>query len=96
VLFRSILAIGFQVCFYMSLAGFACAWHYREKLKRGAYDAVSYVLWPLLAALFMVFIALYSIPTFDTITNIMGIGGILVGFAPLLLGDLRRENNARS
>ena len=79
----------------MSLAGFACAWHYRNKLKDGAYNAVSYVLWPLLAALFMVFIALYSIPTFDAITTIMGIGGILIGFVPLLLGDLRRANKAR-
>ena len=90
ILESSILAIGFQICFYMSLAGFACAWHYRDKLKDGAYNAVSYVLWPLLAALFMVFIALYSIPTFNFITNLMGIGGILIGFVPLFLGGLRR------
>lgn len=95
ILESSILAIGFQICFYMSLAGFACAWHYRDKLKRGAYNAVSYVLWPLLAALFMVFIALYSIPTFDTVTNVMGIGGILVGFLPLFLGRLRRVKGAK-
>lgn len=93
ILESSILAIGFQICFYMSLAGFACAWHYRNKLKCGAYSAVSYVLWPLLAALFMVFIALYSIPTFDAVTNAMGIGGILLGFVPLFLGRLRRTNN---
>lgn len=93
ILQSSILAIGFQICFYMSLAGFACAWHYRDKLQSGINNAVSYVLWPLLAALFMVFIALYSIPTFDVITNIMGIGGILVGFIPLLLGEERRANN---
>ena len=96
ILESSILAIGFQICFYMSLAGFACAWHYRGKLNDGAYDAVSYVLWPLLAALFMVFIALYSIPTFDPITNIMGMGGILIGFVPLLLGRSRRANEERA
>ena len=92
ILESSILAIGFQICFYMSLAGFACAWHYRDKVKSGLYNAVSYVFWPLFAAFFMVFIALYSIPTFDTITNLMGIGGILVGFVPLVLGELRRVN----
>lgn len=81
----SIEAIGFQICFYMSLAGFACAWHYRKELKGGVYNALSYVVWPLFAALFMVFIAVYSVPTFDAITNIMGIGGILVGVAPLFL-----------
>ena len=96
ILESSILAIGFQICFYMGLAGFACAWHYRDKLKQGAYNAVSYVLWPLFAALVMVFIALYSIPTFDTVTNIMGIGGLLVGFVPLFLGSLRRENTAKA
>ncbi len=96
ILESSILAIGFQICFYMSLAGFACAWHYRNKLTDGAYNDVSYVLWPLLAALFMVFIALYSIPTFDPITTILGIGGILIGFVPLLLGGLRRANKART
>jgi amino acid transporter len=93
ILESSILAIGFQICFYMSLAGFACAWHYRSKWNTSIYNAVSYILWPLLAALFMVFIALYSIPSFDAITNIMGIGGILIGFVPLLLGELRRVNS---
>ena len=34
--------------------------------------------------------AIYSIPTFDWITNLMGIGGILIGFVPLYLGGLRR------
>ena len=96
ILESSILAIGFQICFYMSLAGFACAWHYREKLKFGAYNAVSYVLWPLLAALFMVFIALYSIPTFDAVTVAMGIGGILLGFVPLFLGGLRRASGGKA
>ena len=93
ILESSILAIGFQICFYMSLAGFACAWHYRNKLKCGVYSAVSYVLWPLFAALFMVFIALYSIPTFDKVTNIMGIGGILLGFVPLFLSRSRRTRH---
>ena len=91
ILESSILAIGFQICFYMSLAGFACAWHYRAKLRSGTGNAISYVLWPLLAALFMVFIALYSIPTFDIITVVMGIGGLLLGAVPLLLGRARRR-----
>lgn len=93
ILESSILAIGFQICFYMSLTGFACAWHYRRKLTKGVYSAVSYVLWPLLAAVFMVFIALYSIPTFDVVTNVLGVGGILLGVVPLVLGKLRRRKD---
>ncbi len=87
----SIDAIGFQICFYMSLAGFACAWHYRKELRNGLYNASSYVLWPLLAALFMVFIALFSIPKFDVITNVMGIGGIVIGLVPLMANGAWRS-----
>ena len=94
ILESSILAIGFQICFYMSLTGFACAWHYRKKLREGAFRAVSYVLWPLFSASFMVFIALYSMPTFDRITVLMGVGGILIGFIPLYLGGARRRKIA--
>lgn len=85
ILSSSILAIGFQICFYMSLAGFACAWHYRHKLHAGFGNAFGYVLWPLLSALFMVFIAIYSVPTFDLLTNLLGVGGLLIGFIPLFL-----------
>lgn len=99
----SIDAIGFQICFYMSLTGFACAWHYRNKLTTGLYNAVSYVLWPLFSALFMVFIAVYSVPTFgedrttNIITNVVGIGGLVIGFGPLLLGGAwRRAKLARA
>ncbi|MEN9903175.1 MAG: hypothetical protein RL651_1839 [Pseudomonadota bacterium] len=85
ILASSILAIGFQICFYMSLAGFACAWHYRFKFRCGVTQAITYVLWPLLSGVFMVFIAVYSIPTFDLITNLLGAGGLLIGFIPLFL-----------
>jgi amino acid transporter len=91
ILSSSILAIGFQICFYMSLTGFACAWHYRQKLKSSIPSALSYVLWPLFSATFMLFIALYSIPTFDLITNLLGAGGLLIGFIPLFLNDRRRK-----
>lgn len=83
ILDSSVSALAFQICFYLSLAGFACAWHYREKLKQGAFAAVSYVLWPAFSASFMVFIALYSIHTFSKPTLAVGIGGLLLGFIPL-------------
>jgi amino acid transporter len=96
ILESSILAIGFQICFYMSLAGFACSGHYRDQLKRGLYNAVSYVVWPLLAAVFMVFIAVYSIPTFDAVTNLLDVGGLLMGFVALALRQLRRGVHVRT
>jgi amino acid transporter len=89
ILSSSILAIGFQICFYMSLAGFACAWYYRLKLRTNPMAAMTYVIWPLLSAAFMVFIAIYSMQTFDLLTNIIGLGGLLLGFIPLYLNRMR-------
>lgn len=91
ILQSSIDAIGLQICFYMSLTGLACAWRYRQRLQSGPLDAVSYVLWPLGSSLFMVFLAVYSIPTFDRVTNAMGIGGLLAGFVPLQFARARRS-----
>jgi amino acid transporter len=87
ILDKSVAATCFQICFYMSMAGFACAWHYREKLNATSLtNKVSYVLWPFLSAAFMVFVAIYSaISSFDALTNIIGIGGLLLGFIPLAL-----------
>lgn len=89
ILDTSVLAIGFQICFYMSLAGFACAWHYRHKLKEGLWKPISYVIWPVASAAFMVFIAVYSAMSFDLMTNIIGIGGLLLGFVPFYLNKMR-------
>jgi amino acid transporter len=89
ILESSILAIGIQICFYMSLAGFACAWHYRGLLGKGFRDSMTHVIWPFIGAAFMVFIGLYSIPTFDTITLAVGVGGLLLGALPLALAKMR-------
>jgi amino acid transporter len=88
ILESSILAIGIQICFYMSLAGFACAWHYRKMLSSNFVGSLTHVVWPFLSAAFMVFVGLYSIPTFDTITLAIGVGGLAIGFIPLLLNKM--------
>jgi amino acid transporter len=91
ILQKSILAIGIQICFYMSLAGYACAWHYRKMLSNDFVGSLSHVVWPLVGAGFMTFIGLYSIPTFDNITLIMGIGGLVIGALPLALSLMRTK-----
>ena len=90
VLDASILAIGIQICFYMGLAGYACAWHYRKMITTDVWGSLSHVWWPLLGAAFMTFIGVYSIPTFDTITLLVGIGGLAIGFLPLALSWMRK------
>ena len=84
-----ISAIGFQIAFYLGLAGFACAWHFRAKARAGAWEALTHVWWPAVSAAFLFFIALYSIPTFDLTTNVLGVGGIAAGVIPFLLNRKR-------
>jgi len=87
----SVNAIGFQVACYYSLAGFACAWHFRSASLRSPDRFVFLFLWPAFSALFLVFIAAYSVPTFDLVTNIVGIGGIVVGIIPFALNRIRQR-----
>ncbi len=89
ILAASIAAIGIQICFYMSLAGYACAWHYRKMLSSDFKGSITHVIWPFIGAGFMTFIGLYSIPTFDNITLAIGVGGLLIGVLPLGLSLFR-------
>jgi len=85
ILQDSITAIGFQICFYLGLTGLACAWYYRRELTTGLWRSTTHVIWPAASGIFLFFISLYSIPTFDTVTNIVGLGGIAIGAIPLFL-----------
>jgi amino acid transporter len=85
ILQDSITAIGFQICFYLGLTGLACAWFYRGELRKGLWTAITHIFWPAASGLFLFFIALYSIPTFDVVTNVVGMGGIAIGAIPLFL-----------
>ena len=95
ILDKSISAIGFQICFYMSLAGFACAWYYRAMLTGSFIPALTHIWWPLCSAMFMVFIAILSAFSFDPLTNLIGIGGLLLGFIPMLMNQ-RSVNKLQS
>ncbi|MBI5400692.1 MAG: APC family permease [Candidatus Yonathbacteria bacterium] len=86
-----ISAIGFQIAFYLGLAGFACAWYYRKMLKANPLGSITHVIWPALSAGFLFFIAIYSVPTFDTMTTILGLGGIAIGIVPFWANKLRNK-----
>lgn len=85
----SVNAIGFQVAFYYGLAGLACAWHYRKHAFESAHNFLFLLFWPVLSTAFLFFVAGYSIPTFDLTTNVVGLGGLLIGIVPLLLNRKR-------
>ncbi|MDQ2994190.1 MAG: APC family permease [Pseudomonadota bacterium] len=88
----SVNAIGFQVAFYYGLAGYACAWHFRAEACKNVWSFIMLLAWPAVSASFLVFIAIYSIPTFDLITVLIGIGGIAVGVVPMALNRMRRSD----
>jgi amino acid transporter len=86
----SVNAIGFQVAFYYGLAGYACAWHFRHKAMKGIVPFFMLLFWPAASASFLVFVMLYSIPTFDLVTVLIGIGGIAIGVVPMMLNRRMR------
>lgn len=91
----SVNAIGFQVAFYYGLAGYACAWHFRKKAFSTPHHFLFLFLWPAASASFLVFIAIYSIPTFDLATNLIGLGGIAIGVVPMALNRWNKHSRAR-
>jgi amino acid transporter len=91
ILESSILAIGLQICFYMSLAGLASIWHYRAMLTGDFKGALTHVVWPGLATAFMIFIGVYGALEFDTLTMAVGVGGLALGFVPLALNYARHR-----
>lgn len=87
----SISAIGFQVAFYYGVAGFACAWHFRRPALTSPGKLFFLLVWPLLGAGFCLFIAAYSVPTFDATTNIVGLGSIAAGIVPYWWSRMRAQ-----
>ncbi len=81
----SIDAIGFQASFYYGLACLACAWYVWKHQRGSWFHVLFYMLWPLGSGLFLWFIGLYSLPTFDAMTNTIAIGGVLIGLLPFWL-----------
>ena len=96
ILESSILAIGLQICFYMSLAGLASVWYYRGMLKGDLKGIFTHILWPGLATAFMIFIGIYGALEFDTLTMAVGVGGLVLGILPLGLSYLRNRQTAGS
>jgi amino acid transporter len=79
ILSDSVKAIAIQVCYYYGVAGFACAWLYRNVSKEGWLAFCVYALFPALSAAALIVLACYAMTTFDTLTQIVGVGGLIAG-----------------
>jgi amino acid transporter len=87
----AINAIGLQIAFYYGLTGFSCAWYYRK--IRNTKDILMRIVWPLLSGIFLWVIAIYDITKLDWITNLVGLGSLLLGIIPLMY--YRRKYRSR-
>jgi amino acid transporter len=76
-------AIGLQICFYYGLAGLAVVILYRRQIFKSFSNFIFMGLWPLLGALFMVFVLWKDVPSLNTTTKLVGIGAMVLGLIPM-------------
>jgi amino acid transporter len=86
----SVNSIGFLVAFYYSITGLACAWNFRREGFASPAAFIMVILWPLASAAVLIFIGLYSLQTFDTVTLVIALGGLAVGIVPMIMNRMRQ------
>lgn len=91
ILSDSVKAIAVQVCYYYSVAGFASAWLFRHARKSDPGAFMAYAVFPALSAVCLVLLAIYAFTTFDNLTRIVGLGGLLIGALFIRPGGYGRE-----
>jgi amino acid transporter len=79
ILTDSVSAVAVQVCYYYGLAGLVCAWSYRSSYQDSLATFVGYAVFPALSAMALFVLGIYAITTFNLTTQIVGVGGLLIG-----------------
>jgi hypothetical protein len=85
VLAAAVAAIGLQIAFYYGLAGIAAVVAYRRTLLTSVRDFVLGGAWPLLGALFMLWIFFESLGELSAASTGIGLGGLAVGLVPMIV-----------
>jgi len=94
VLGDSVDAVGFMVCFYYGITGFACAWYYRRELTKSMRNFVFVGLAPLLGGLallgvFIIGMNYYGHQINNYSKDILGLGlPDVIGIGLLIIGLL--------
>lgn len=84
----SISAIGFLICFYLSLTGFACAYYFKDKYRctlKTFLASLTHFYYPLASASFLTFIGIYSFVNFEWNTKIVALLALLSGIIPMII-----------
>jgi amino acid transporter len=101
VLFDSITAIGFPICFYYGFTGIACAVYYRRELLKSARNFLMLGLAPLTGGLILFGVFIKAAIFYGHTANVeskpilgitlpiwMGVGGLVLGFVLMLVSRL--------
>ncbi|ALC21985.1 APC family permease [Streptomyces pristinaespiralis] len=85
VVAAAVAAIGLQIAFYYGLAGIAAVVAYRRMLLVSVREFVLGGVWPLLGALFMLWIFFESLGGLSGASVSIGLGGLAAGLVPMVL-----------
>jgi hypothetical protein len=76
IITASVNAVAIQVTYYYGLAGLVAAWRFRT--ERGL-TWLALCLFPGVSGLSLIGLGVYAITTFNFITQVVGVGGFLLG-----------------
>lgn len=72
-------AVGILVAYYYGLAGLVTFWVFRKSWHQSVARWTIVALYPALSGMALIALGAYAMTTFDTVTDIVGIGGLLAG-----------------
>jgi amino acid transporter len=75
----SVSAVGVLVAYYYGLAGLAAGCAFRAAYRESVSRWLGIALFPALSGLALIGLGIYAITSFDLITKIVGIGGLVAG-----------------
>jgi amino acid transporter len=79
IILDSVNAVGVLVAYYYGLAGLAAGWVFRDAYRDSFLRWLGAAVFPALSGLLLIVLGIYAITTFDLVTNIVGVGGLIAG-----------------
>jgi len=72
-------AVGILVAYYYGLAGLVAAWVFRRAWRESIASWIMLCAFPALSGVSLILLGLYAMTTFDMVTDLVGVGGLLFG-----------------
>jgi amino acid transporter len=79
IIVDSVNAVGLLVAYYYGLAGLVAAYVFRDLHRESIGRWLAFCVYPALSGVLLLGLGLYALTTFDRVTNIVGVGGLLIG-----------------